>query len=75
MPKSKANNTIQIGQKNLIDASAMAAIVGYTAQFVNRAAAQGLIPWHGIRNGKKIYRRFDPEAVLAALAHGVDKAS
>ena len=72
MPKSKANNAIQIGQRNLVDAKAMGALIGFTAQYVNRMAAAGKIPWHGVRNGAKVYRRYDPLEVLDALKHGVE---
>lgn len=71
MPKSKANNVIQIGQGNLVDAKAMGALIGFTAQYVNRMAAAGRIPWHGVRNGAKVYRRYDPQEVLTELKHGV----
>src|ERR1035437_9936957 len=72
MPKSKANNVVQIGQRNLIDAEAMGALLGFTAQYVNRIAAAGKIPWHGVRNGAKVHRRFDALEVLGALKHGLD---
>lgn len=72
LPKSKAINVVQIGQRNLIDAEAMGALLGFTAQYVNRIAAAGKIPWHGVRNGAKVYRRFDALEVLGALKHGLD---
>lgn len=31
MPKSKANNVIQIGQRSLVDAEAMGEMIGFTA--------------------------------------------
>lgn len=71
MPKSKANSVIQIGQRNLVDASAMGALIGFTAQYINRLAAAGKIPWHGVRNGAKVYRRYDQLEVLDALKHEV----
>jgi hypothetical protein len=71
MPKSKANNVIQIGQSNLIDAKAMGESIGFTAQYINRLAAAGKIPWHGVRNGAKVYRRYDQLEVLDALKHDV----
>ena len=71
MPKSKANNVVQIGQRSLIDAKAMGALIGFTAQYVNRMAAAGKISWHGVRNGAKVYRRYDPLEVLDELKHGV----
>jgi hypothetical protein len=74
MPKSKASNVIQIGQRNLVDASAMGALIGFTAQYVNRLAAAGKIPWHGVRNGAKVYRRYDPLEVLHVLKHSVDSS-
>lgn len=71
MPKSMTNNVVQIGQRSLIDAKAMGALIGFTAQYVNRMAAAGKIPWHGVRNGAKVYRRYDPLEVLDELKHGV----
>lgn len=71
MPKSKADNVIQLGQRNLLDASAMGGLIGFTAQYVNRLAAAGKIPWHGVRNGAKVYRRYDRMEVLEALKHEV----
>lgn len=71
MPKSKASNVIQVGQRNLVDAKAMGALIGFTAQYINRLAAAGKIPWHGVRNGAKVYRRYDPLEVLEALKHEV----
>jgi hypothetical protein len=67
-----ANNVIQIGQGNLVDAKAMGALIGFTAHYVNRMAAKGRISWHGVRNGAKVYRRYDPTEVLAELKHGVE---
>lgn len=72
MPKSKAISEIQIGRRNLLDAKAMGTLIGFTAQYVNRMAAAGNIPWHGVRNGAKVYRRYDPLEVLDALKHGVE---
>jgi hypothetical protein len=72
MPKSKASNVVQIGQRNLVDAKALGALIGFTAQYVNRLAAAGKIPWHGVRNGAKVYRRYDPLQVLHELKHGVE---
>jgi hypothetical protein len=54
MPKSKANNVIQIGQRSLVDAEAMGEMIGFTAQYISRLAAAGKIPWHGVRNGAKV---------------------
>jgi hypothetical protein len=71
MPKSKAAG-VMINQVPLVDAEAMGGVVGHTAQYVNRLANEGKIPWHGVRNGVKVYRRFDVTAVLAALSHGVE---
>jgi hypothetical protein len=73
MPKSKASNVVQIGQRNLIDAKAMGALIGFTAQYVNRLAAAGKITWHGMRNGAKVYRRYDPLEVLDELKHRVEE--
>ena len=70
MPKSKASTAVQIGQRNLIDAKAMGALIGFTAQYVNRMAAAGKISWHGVRNGAKVYRRYNPQEVLDELKHG-----
>jgi hypothetical protein len=72
MPKNKVNPVVQIGQKNLTDAQTLGRQFGYTAKYMNQLARAGKIPWHGVRNGVKVYRRFDPEEVLAALAHGVE---
>lgn len=72
MPKSKASNVVQIGQQNLVDAKAMGAVIGFTEQYVNRMAAAGKISWHGVRNGAKVYRRYDPLQVLHELKHGVE---
>jgi len=71
MPRSKASNVIQVGQRNLVDAKAMGALIGFTAQYVNRLAAAGKIPWHGVRNGAKVYRRYDQLEVMDALKHEV----
>lgn len=71
MPKSKANKVIQVGQGNLVDAEALAEKLGFTAQYINRLAAAGKIPWRGVRNGAKVYRRYDPLEVLDALKHEV----
>ena len=70
MPKSKPSNVVQIDQRNLVDAEAMGALIGFTAQYVNRMAAAGRISWHGVRNGAKVYRRYDPLQVLDELRHG-----
>ena len=72
MPKSKAKNVIQIGQRSLVDAKTMGALIGFTAQYVNRMASAGKISWHGVRNGAKVYRRYDPVEVLDELKHGVE---
>jgi hypothetical protein len=71
MPKSKVSTVVQVGQTNLVDAGAMGAIAGFTGQYMNRMAAAGKVPWHGVKNGVRVYRRFSPSEVLAALAHGV----
>ena len=72
MPKSKASDVVQIGQRNLVDAEAIAALIGFTPQYVNRLAAAGRISWHGVRNGAKVYRRYDPLQVLHELKHGME---
>jgi hypothetical protein len=72
MPRKNACNVIQIGNTNLVDATAMAALIGFSSKWVREMAMAGKIPWHGIRNGAKVYRRFDPDEVKAALAHGVE---
>ena len=72
MPKSKADDAVQVGQRNLVDARANGALVGFTEQYINRLAAAGKIPWHGVRNGARVYRRFDKLEVLDALKHGVE---
>jgi hypothetical protein len=74
MPKSKATNVVEIGQRNLVDAQEIGKQIGFTSKWVNAMAAAGKIPWHGVRNGVKTYRRFDPDEVMAALAHGVEEA-
>jgi hypothetical protein len=72
MAKSKANNVlVEIGQKSLVDAEAMGAKIKFTPKYINQLARANLIPWVGVRNGVKVYRRFDPEAVMAALSHEV----
>lgn len=71
MPKSKADNVIEVAQGNLVDARSIGALIGFTAQYVNRMAAAGRIPWHGVRNGAKVYRRYDRIEVLEALKHEV----
>ena len=68
MPKSKASTVIQVGGRKLVDAGVMGEQVGFTSKWVNAMANAGKIPWHGVRNGVKVYRRFDPAEVLAALA-------
>ena len=72
MPKGKASNLVQPGQQKLVDAKAMGGLIGFTAQYVNRLAAAGKITWHGVRNGAKVYRRYDPVEVLHELKHGVE---
>ena len=72
MPKSKAKNVIQIGQRSLVDSKTMGALIAFTAQYVNRMASAGKISWHGVRNGAKVYRRYDPVEVLDELKHGVE---
>lgn len=72
MPKSKASDVVQIGHQNLVDAEAIGALIGFTPQYVNRLAAAGKIPWHGVRNGAKVYRRYDPLQVLHELKHDVE---
>jgi hypothetical protein len=62
----------QVGQRNLVDAKAMGVLIGFTAQYVNRMAAASKIPWHSVRNGVKVYRRYDPQEVLDQLKHGVE---
>jgi hypothetical protein len=75
MPKSKASNSvILIGRGNLVDAQTMGRQIGFTSKWINRMAAQGRIPWTGIRSGVKTYRRYDPVEVMAALAHGVESS-
>jgi hypothetical protein len=69
MPKSNANNGIQVG--HLVDAESIGALIGFSAQYVNRLAAAGKIPWHGVRNGAKVYRRYNELEVLDALKHDV----
>jgi len=71
MPKSNAISEIQIARQNLVDAKAMGELIGFTPQYVNRLAAAGRIPWHGVRNGAKVYRRYDELEVLDALRHEV----
>lgn len=56
-------------EPTLVDAKTMGALIGFTGEYINRLAAADKIPWHGIRNGVKVYRRFNPEEVRAALAH------
>lgn len=63
MPKSKASSVVQIGTQKLFDATAMGDLIGFTGQYVNRLAAAGKIPWHGVRNGAKVYRRYDLQEV------------
>ena len=71
MPKRKVSNLVQDGKRNLVDARAMGESIGFTAQYLNRLAAAGKIPWHGVRNGAKVYRRYDELEVLDALRHDV----
>jgi len=73
MSKSKAS-TVQISSVSLVDAKAIGAQLGFTGEYINRLAAAGRIPWHGVRNGVKVYRRFDPEEVKVALAHPVEES-
>ncbi len=72
MPKSKASSVVQVGPRSLVDAGAMGELIGFTSKWVSAMAREGRIPWVGIRNGCKIYRRYDPVEVMAALAHGVE---
>jgi hypothetical protein len=71
MARKNACSVIQINSTSLVDAEAIGKLVGFTSKWVNAQAAAGRIPWHGVRNGVKVYRRFDPAEVLDALAHGV----
>jgi len=47
-------------------------LFGFTPQYVDRLAAAGKIPWHGVRNGAKVYRRYDPQQVIEKLKHDVE---
>ncbi len=71
MPKSKVGIAVQVGQKRLVDADAVGEFYGFTGKWVSEQAAAGNIPWHGIRNGAKVFRRFDLEEVRTALSHPV----
>ena len=71
MPKSGADNNLEVGRRNLVNAKTMGASVGFTAQYINRLAAAGKIPWHRVRNGAKVYRRYDQLKVLDALKHEI----
>jgi hypothetical protein len=69
MPKSKLNPAIRIDEKSLVDAVVMATLLGFSPQYVGRLADRGAIPWHGVCNGVRTYRRYNPEEVMAALRH------
>ena len=43
-----------------------------TPRLDNRMAAAGKISWHGVRNGAKVYRRYDPLEVLDELKHCIE---
>jgi hypothetical protein len=73
MAKNKV--VLQGGQPNLVDAEAIGIQTGYTPRYINRLADDGVIPWHGVRSGARAYRRYNPEDVLAALAHPVKAAT
>jgi hypothetical protein len=51
----------------LVDARTVAEYFGFSVQYINRLARGGVIPYHGLRNGVGIHRRFDLAAVRAAL--------
>jgi len=74
MPKCKAAVIPINARESLVGAVEIAKMFGFTTQYINRMAAAGKIPWHGIRNGSKVYRRFDVEAVKVALGHEVKSA-
>jgi hypothetical protein len=73
MPKSKVSVIPINTREELVDAKTMGAQLGFTGEYVNRMAAAGKIPWRGIRNGAKVYRRYNPADVMAALAHDVEE--
>lgn len=73
MAKIKVN-AIQIGDGTLVDNKVVGRHYGYHCKYIDRLAAAGVIPWHGVRNGVKVYRRYDLAEVRAALAHGVTKS-
>jgi hypothetical protein len=73
MPRSRASDVVQqVGHRRLVDAEAVAEYFGFTGKWVNAMARAEKIPWHGVRNGVKVYRRFDLDEVIVALAHSVD---
>lgn len=72
MPKSKACGVIEVGQGSLVDARTIGGHIGFTSKWVNSMAEAGKLPWVGVKNGAKVYRRFSIDAVMAALAHGVE---
>jgi hypothetical protein len=73
MPKRKVNGILIDTHEELVDATTMGVQLGFTGAYISRMAAAGKIPWHGICNGAKVYRRFNPYEVKAALAHPVQE--
>ena len=60
-------------REQLVDAKTIGAQLGFTADYITRMAKAGKIPWLGIRNGARVYRRFNLAAVKAVLTHDVEE--
>jgi hypothetical protein len=73
MPKSKANIVSINAHDELVDAKEIGARLGFTADYINRMANAGKVPWVGFKNGARVFRRFNPAAVIEALTHDVEE--
>jgi hypothetical protein len=69
MAKTTASVIPINARDELVDAKEMGARMGFTGAYISRMAQLGRIPWVGLRNGARVYRRFNPATVRAALAH------
>lgn len=71
MPKSKLIVIPKNEEEKPVDAKVIGEFYGWTPKHIHFLARQGAIPWHGVKFGAKVYRRFYLSEVKAALAHGV----
>jgi len=61
-------STYLINKSDLVNAKTMGEQLNVSEQYVHRLALRGRIPSQKMRKGSRIYRRYDPAAVKAALA-------